>query len=373
MEWENVLETVDRWTAESVEPARRIKVAASSLPAVSVVGYYWNPEARLCGIHAGDPGDRSRALKVALAVYPHVENLTDVRLEAEPWVKVAYSPTLHRAGELLNFFPGQYPGDAPNSPSPLAAMLTSGLLGAGLGWAGGRLAKKVLPEGYGDNLGRTGMLLGGLAGLAPGLMWGGANKLDGRAFNDPSLLQDQGDGDYPSAIDGANAMPSAAPASMPNAHLTEAYLATPQRLFKRSADLAAGLVLPVIQDAHTRLVKAAWPYNPEIRDTLPTDVNIDHLGRTLWDAGASPSLTATAMGAVYAARQFPDRNGREDIVTGNQLGQLTANAIGDYARGYAVGAAINGLIGTPYSAPAFGTVGAGLGILGGLIPKLFGN
>ena len=71
-------------------------------------------------------------------------------LSAEPWVKVAYSPTLHRAGELLNFFPGQYPGGVPNSPSPLAAMLTSGLLGAGLGWAGFDQEQVVIHQSRGQ-------------------------------------------------------------------------------------------------------------------------------------------------------------------------------------------------------------------------------
>src|SRR4029077_14413714 len=100
------------------------------------------------------------------------EGPLDLRaLATSAWVKVAYSPTVRRAGELLNFFPGQYPGGIPNAPSPVAAMLTSALVGGGLGYGTGWLASKLLPCGYGDKLKRTGGVLGALLGSAPGALW----------------------------------------------------------------------------------------------------------------------------------------------------------------------------------------------------------
>ena len=54
-------------------------------------------------------------------------------------------------------------------PSPLAAMLASGILGAGLGYGGAAILSKFLP-GHWDKskFRRTGLLLGGAAGAAPG-------------------------------------------------------------------------------------------------------------------------------------------------------------------------------------------------------------
>jgi hypothetical protein len=78
------------------------------------------------------------------------------------------------------------------------------------------------------------------------------------------------------------------------------------------------------------------------------------------------------MGAVMAAQQMPDPDARPGWVTGNQLGQLAANAASDYVKGLAVGGLLNAVVGTPWRAPMFGVGNAALGLIGAAIPRLFG-
>lgn len=62
-------------------------------------------------------------------------------------------------------------------PNPLASTIVGGLVGGGLGYAGGSLAEQLLPEQYFDRgrLRRTLGLLGAGVGAAPGLAWARAN------------------------------------------------------------------------------------------------------------------------------------------------------------------------------------------------------
>lgn len=59
-------------------------------------------------------------------------------------------------------------------PTPLASMVSGGLLGAGLGYGGGWLLEKLFGNDLLENgrLRQTGALLGGLVGAAPGLVTG---------------------------------------------------------------------------------------------------------------------------------------------------------------------------------------------------------
>lgn len=89
-----------------------------------------------------------------------------------PWVLVKRSadPAVSAAASLANFKP--WLGNAIfGGPSPLAATLAGGLLGAGLGYGFGSATDG--PDPYGEsNRPAVSALLGGLAGAAPGLLWG---------------------------------------------------------------------------------------------------------------------------------------------------------------------------------------------------------
>lgn len=385
MDWQDVPETVDQWVTKIAATAYDVRTLAADVITRSHIGYYCQPDGRV-GVFAplattSDTTRTKAAASRAVGSGAQILSLSyqDLSSPTSTWVKIAYSPTLRRAGELLNFFPGQYPGGVPNSPSPLAAMLTSGLVGAGLGYGGGRLIGAALPEGYGKKLGRTGAILGGALGAAPGAIWGATNTLVDRKFNDPSLLNAAAGSApdmTPRAINGNN-QPFGRHSG--NSHsvledIRDAYQQAPEPhptpvLRKHSADE------PQLSLRYRRACEkvAATFETPKLPFGVSGDVNIDALGRTLWDSGASPALAASTMSGVYAARQLPDSNARPGWVTGHQLGQLSANAAGDYATGLLVGAVLNRVAGTPHRASAFGTGAAALGVIGAVVPKLFGG
>ncbi len=372
MDWADIPDVIDTWTEKLAHPAYDLRTAAAGVITTSHVGYYIDPLTDRVGIFAptATAPDAARCKAAALRATgrePLFLSYQDLDTPAGTWVKVGHSPALRRAGELLNFFPGQLPGGLPNAPSPLAAMLTSGLLGAGLGYGAGRLIGGVLPAGYGDRLGRTGAVLGGALGAAPGALWAATNKLTGRGLNDPGLLDAPAGAEpvnYPEAAQGTN---GPGPEPLPGTpHALEEAADTLHQLPFHKIKLGS------LYTAAAEKVAATFG-RADRRPATDADVNIDHLGRTLWDTGASPALAATTMGGLYAAQQLPDPRSRPGWVTGNQLGQLAANAAGDYATGYLVGKAINLAVGTPYSAPAFGTAAAALGVLGAVVPRLFGG
>lgn len=385
MHWYDIPSVVDLWVEKAAAPGFDVRQAAANVITASHVGYYFDPITDRVGIFApmASKPDAARvkaAAHRATGTEPLFLSYPELSDPSSTWVKVAHSPTLRAAGEMLNFFPGQYPGGLPNHPSPVAAMLTSGLLGAGLGWGAGKLVGKILPPGYGDKLSRTGLFLGGALGAAPGLAWGGANKLDGRDFNDPTVLgghPGEEPNNYPGAADGTNAPVYPSASQEPNAaqEMLEKTRHTlheaPLHKLKFGEDL--GVELGAMWKAASEKAGETFGVTEPNYGRLPTDVNIDRLGRTLWDTGASPDLAATTMAGMYAAQQLPDRNSRPGWVTGHQLGSLAANAAGDYAKGYLAGAAINTVIGTPFRASSFGTGNAVLGVLGAVVPKLFGG
>lgn len=352
MDWEEIPDAVAGWTEAIDDAARAIKRAAADVYTSGDVGYYCHPGTGRVALFAreGDPGDLALCKAAAARALGHdaVAPFLSHQDLADPdscWVKTAYSPSLRRLGELLNFFPGQYPGGIPNAPSPAAAMLTSGLVGAGLGYGAGRLARHVLPEGYGEHLGRTGAILGGLAGIAPGAAWGAASGLNGHSplegwpLDTPAGADPAPDASPTSWIHGANALPA-----------------------------VSGRAAAAIKQAASTFGGFAEPQDP-----TPLDVHIDALGRTLWESGASPQLAGSTMGAMYAAQQLPDPRSRPNLVTAGQLGQLAMRTSGDYMQGLLVGKAINAVVGTPWSAPAFGAGATALGILGAVIPRLYGS
>jgi hypothetical protein len=382
MHWFDIPATIDAWVEKVAAPGYDVRQEAAGTITASHVGYYVDPETSRVGIFAGmaAPDDRERVKRAAhraTGSEPLFLTYQELADPAGTWVKVAHSPALRRAGELLNFFPGQYAEGVPNAPSPVAAMLTSGLIGAGLGYGGGRLVGAFMPEGYGKRLGRTGLLLGGALGMAPGLAWGGVNKLDGRRFNDPGLLDGDPADTYATAMDGTNA-PQHPPAPAGGNPIQSAIESAQHTLHNaplhrlKFGNAVDDVVLGAWYTAAAEKAASAFG-TPDLRESHPADVNIDALGRTLWDAGASPNLAATTMAGMYAAQQLPDPHARPGWATGNQLGQLAANAAGDYASGYLAGAAINTLIGTPYRASTFGGGAAVLGVLGAVVPKLFGR
>lgn len=350
MLWQDVPIFVDRWKSSAAVPASDLRRAVSVVHTADDVGYYWHPTGGKAAVYGAVNRDDFFRCKAAAAravghgrVLEHPLTKTALTDVLGCWIKVAYSPTLRRTGELLNFFPGQYVDGIPNAASPLAAMLTSGAVGAGLGWGTGKVLEKISPRGYGKKLGRTGAILGALLGAAPGAALSAASLSNGRSVLEP----------WP--FEGA-----------PQPNNDEALsLLRDIKLGEKYKAASAAFCKAAFGDMFGEFSAKQPP--------TPLDVNIDALGRTLWEHGASPGLAATAMGTMYAAQQLPSDLAREGWATGDQLGQLALNAAGDYTKGLLVGAALNAVIGTPYSAAQFGGGNAVLGIIGSVVPRLFGR
>lgn len=329
--------------AAAVSPAR---LAMSNLYTRSDLSVYWHPVRE----------------KVALFVRPQLdleeygwgiwalgekfgaENVQAAPLQASDltdwWVKLAYSPTLRRIGELLQFFPSK---DIPGfGGRPIAAAIASGLLGTGLGYGAGYVGEKLLPQwaqGEPGVLRRRLAAIGGLGGAAAGSVPGLVNWHQGRKFNDPTLWQGFPEDGFESSFIGKRYKAAAAAFARKTASLGTFGVASTQQL-------------PLI--------------------------NTDELGRVLWTSGASPQMAAMTMGAVYGANQMPDPQSRPGVVTPHQMG-LFGTALGaagggvqGYITGRAIGMGLGLLTGMPESTQqALGRAGAVAGILNTMMPKLF--
>lgn len=372
MDWYDLPATIDDWHGKASAPSMSLRETSVRMPVRSHVGYYYHPVLEKVALFAplAQSLDRDMCKRAAdnavgasnvLPLFLSYQELCDPDGQ---WIKVAYSDSIRRTGELLNFFPGQYPGGIPNHPSPVAAMLTTGLLGAGAGWGLGRVLRKLLPGRFGENLGRTGALLGGAVGMAPGAAWGLTNKGIGKGFNDSTLLA---------------ASPHTEPQNFEitaNGTNAPAKNYVPLRHDNTVSQFASQLQNQSLRGfgkrgEDTRYAKAIERVKMAFADAIGgglVAVNVNALGQTLWNTGASPQLAGTTMGAMYAAQQMPDPDSRPGLVTARQLGRLA----GDYTRGALVGAALNAVVGTPWPAGRYGLGNVALGIVGAVVPKLFG-
>lgn len=344
--WAGVPDRMDEWALLCAAPAADLKKVAADVITRTPVGYYYQPLAAavaLCGPGAAD-ADFLRC-KAAACRAAGADSVVPVNLPAEEaasgrWVKVAYSPTVRGAGELLNFFPST--SGLPNAPSPLAAMLTTALVGGGLGYTAGRIGEAVLPLQKGKlrkTLAAVGAGVGGMA-AAP---WAVANLRTGKGLLSPSPF----DGGPAAEGDPAN--------------------------FPAGAEKLGAMFLAAVANFEKAAFEGMTFGNfAARRPPTALDVNIDAMGRTLWDTGASPALAASTMSALYAARQMPDPNGRAGVATGHQLGQLAVNAGKDYVTGALVGAALNKTLGLPVTANQAGLGNLVLGLIGAAVPRLFG-
>lgn len=328
MDWSDVPEQAVRWAEICAEPAQEVQKLAWSRVWPQRAAYYFHPRQKLAAVFpAGASKEQVAQMREANVPFRD-SNLTPEELLSEnrQWVKLAETNAVRTLGEWLQFFPGRIGGTQWNWPNPVTSSLAGALVGGGIGYGLGSLANYMLPGRFGENLPMTAGILGGLAGGTPGAIWGANNMARGRSIFDGSLLSQ--------------------PPNTPPRPDARDYDPTPPREVTASAFSL---------------------------DNGSADVNINAMGQTLWETGATPQLAAKTMGALYAAQQLPDNSGRPGVATGHQLGMLAARAAGDYVKGYGVGAVMNRLIGSPLTAPQYGLANMGLGILNGVLPNLFGG
>lgn len=368
--------TAPRWAAAAAErlapAAWALKAAAAGVYTEGDVGYHADPATGRVALYGRGATAEDLALCKAAAcraVGPDLvadAPLPFAEAASGRWVKVAHSPLLRRAGELLNFFPGRYPGGVPNAPSPLAATLTGGLVGAGLGYGLGAVGEAALPQSFQrGRLRRTLAVLGGLGGAAPGGLWAASALARGV-----------------SPLDGGDlAPPAGSPPALDPAHLDPEKLVTAALADAPGDELyaAALAALPAPSPADARALEklaSGW-FDADPRPAPPRSplaVNVDALGRTLWESGADPRLVGSTVGALRAAASLPGGTGDPSRVTPAQVGELAAAMGAGYAAGAAAGAALGVLTGLPRAAQnALARSGAFAAAVREVVPALFGR
>ena len=341
----NLTGAIDLLVEKCAEPARDIRQAVSSFYTKSDIGFYWHPTQEKAGMFVRPQLDAQEfdwGLELLAEKFgADSVHETPLALEDLPgwWVKVAYSPTLRRIGEILQFFPSK---DIPGFGGyPLASTLASGVMGAGLGYGTGWLAEKVLPRSWQQpGVARKSLaVLGGLAGTGLGATPGFVNWHQGRDFNDPTLWR--------------HFLPES-----PTKDAGYRYKAASEQYVAKQAMNSSTIGGPSFEDAPL--------------------VSMDELGRVLWGTNANPQTTAMTMGAMYGASQMPDPSAQPGMVTQHQTGLFgmamgaAGGGIHGYAIGRAVGAGLGMLTGMPRSTQeTLGQSGAALGIINVLVPRLF--
>ena len=291
--------------------------------------------------------------------------------EAEgEWEKAAYSPTLRRLSEILQFAPAPEGGVLPSKPSPLAAMLASGLVGGGLGYGLGWLGEKFLPsEWKRGRMRRTGAILGALLGASPGLAWGITNKLDKRRFNDPTLLD------------------------TPRENIGEGFPPVPEYRHGLSPDVdeyMTGRVAPLPSDASKddvvewlktsadifgeekqaldlNLFGGGGPIIPV--STFNSTINEDPRVRNRLD----PAMRAAATGLITSSAHLPGKRSTR-FVTPMDVGRMAAGMGSGYLSGALVGKALGAMMGMPESTQnKLKNTGMFAGVVANMVPIAFGT
>jgi len=356
--WANVPLLIDAWTEKCAEPAADLRRAISDIYATSHVDVFWSPNHEVAAFDlrgdltksAQDVAWVRRALSRAVGKDHVLLNpVTYTDIAGGDLVKVAYSPALKRTAEYLNFIPGKYPGGIPNAPSPLAAALTTGVLGAGLGYGLGRAGEYFLPDRYErGKLSRTLALAGGALGAVPGAIGMAANYQTGRGMLDPSGL-----------------IPRGEPADQ-------------GEVLKQALDMLAPIeVGKSYMRAVNDFCKKAYFGQPP--DPHPLKINVNQLGQVLYNTGAPPMTIGQTMSTMYAAQQMPDPSySGHAYVTPKQIGLFgmamgaAGGGLAGYATGYAVGKTLGTLVGMPQSdQDVLKRTGLAVGIANAVIPKLF--
>ena len=252
----------------------------------------------------------------------------------EPWVPVKAASTqpglLQPAAQALNFLPNPV-NRLFGGPSPLAASLTGGLLGAGLGYGAGWLGEQFLPEEHFEKgrLRKVLAALGAAGGAAPGLVWGassyGSNpeKPGMRAFLHGWPFRDQ------------DLMPKQGSIGASHAALYEALGE------KCAAGLAGGLGVPPIET--------------------------DNFNRVVWqDQQTPPDLRAATTGLIESASVL---RGGADLISPIDVGRIAVGMGSGWLSGMLVGKTLGALAGLrPETQQKLQQAGTWAGVLANVVP-----
>jgi hypothetical protein len=287
-------------------------------------GVWWKVGDDHVTVWAADVADRDRVIAACqnsgVAAEPR-----DSQEFLPGHLKIAYSPFLRGVAENLQFLPST--SWMPNAPSPVTAMLATGLLGSGIGYGAGAWLGKEAPDDWDRNrLRRTGAILGGLLGAAPGAVWAGVNLANGKSPFSSWPHTKAGD-------------------------WREAALAETIKAAGESFDTGLGGLPPV---------------------------HVNSFGQTLWNdpfvsGGLKPGVAGATMAALRTASQLPG-SPAPGWVSVRQMANLAAGM----GTGYITGALVGGILGTLAGAPPstrqlLKQTGMYAGLVNAAVPELFGQ
>lgn len=354
------IELAEKIAADAYDIRQLVSGIYTRLP----VSVFFHPEKQAVGVYA-EPGTSwidETLTKQAAAHFGPVKVLPLPELLTGEWIKVAFTPTpysqpLRTAGEWLGFFPmynNQGQVTLPNSV--YRSMLTSGLVGAGLGYGIGSVGEWMMPRKWKrGRLSKTLAMLGGAAGAVPSTIWGLSNLATGKSFGDPSIFATQ-----------AGAEPV-----FRREDIAPMFEKQQSDRFNNAVDHVCSGLTDFLKTAFES--EGIGPWGEPKPPPSPLDVNIDYMGRTLWAAGANPQTAGITMGTLNAAQQMPGGR-RPGWVTPGQMGQLAAHMGAGWLSGALVGSVLGALTGMPESAQEkLRQTGMYLGVVKNVMPAMFGD
>lgn len=352
LQWRLVPQRALQLAKRSSDAAHDIREAIEGLPRDGFLDIWYSPDKDAALINFGDWAPRSD-VDDWLGALDGVVSSADYDYEMGgpgkgDWVKIAtqppgvlffkrsYSPTLRALGSLGGYFP-DYFGKIPGVPSPLAAMLASGMLGAGAGYGTGWALEKVMPENWQrGRLRRTLAILGGLGAAAPAGLWAATN------------VAEQG---LPGLVSGSP-------------------LDTP--------------VSPGVNrryDSAGRLLKsnAAWdaPEDVDMTGAFPAPIDANKLIETIhtppvYQQLSAPMRTATTGLAIGAGHLQTQGQGMPRLISPVSVGNMAAGMGSGWLSGLVVGKVLGALTGMPEPAQKrLRDTGLWAGAITNIIPLAF--
>ena len=289
------------------------------------------------------------ALADGIEYFQSARALADAMMGVAPKTAAANNPTTaQKAYSMLGWDDRYYP------TNPLAAMLATGILGAGVGYGGASLIAPFLPnvgkeEWNRKRFRRSGALLGVLAGALPGAVGAGKSLLIGQ-----------------SPLDGSH-MKSEKPALRRLADTLG---------LKRYSNAPDNAVFSYIAPLADQRLKKWGDYSPlplQRYSGMP-QISGDELMRMTWKHPAvsnqmTPGQQALLSGAVHGAVQMAGSS----FFTPRDMARLTAGMGSGYGLGLVAGRVLGTLTGLPKPAQdTLANTGMYAGALKAVLPIIYG-
>lgn len=252
--------------------------------------------------------------------------------------------------------------------SPLFSLLTSGLLGGGLGYAGGALAEQLLPEEYVERgkLRKLTAALGALAGAA-GPAWIGSSTQ--RNWDSPAERKARED-DLMAAVMYKTKIPDVNRSSW-NAWIEPNVLFGGHRQKGVIGDAYKNVKMGSDESAEDMIKKSFNEYNDTGIMHIP-NIPVDAFNRTiLADPFSSMPIQTAAIGVTEAANQA---KGNIGIISPFDIARIGIGMGAGLSQAYLGGKVLGALAGlTPKAQQTLQQTGMFAGALKAVVPGLFGQ